>query len=120
MALLHKLASDKEEDDELNSIIENINNILTTRRDYGFFLQGFGLSDHHHISVSNNIAAIIIDEIKENIERFEPRVEVIEVVDARKDRLSRMSFAIDCLIRDTARPLKLFLDPALGCQKVDL
>jgi hypothetical protein len=41
MALLRKLASNKIEDDEINSIIENINNILTTRRDYGFFFAGF-------------------------------------------------------------------------------
>lgn len=119
MALLRKLASDKDEDDEINSIVENINNVLSTRRGYGFFLHDFGLSDNHHLSSCKDIAAIIIDEIKENIEHFEPRVEVIEIVDVRDDRLFRLSFSIDCLIRENARPLKLFLDPTLGCQKVD-
>ncbi len=115
MALLRKLASDKIEDDEVNSIIENINNIITTRRGYGFFLQDFGISDHHHLNACSDIAAIIIKELKENIENFEPRVEVVKIVDLKSDGIFRMSFSIDCLIRDNVRPLKLFLDPILGC-----
>lgn len=116
MSLLRKLASGKgEEDDEIKSIVDNINNVLTTRRGYGFFLQDFGISDHHHLSSCNDIAAIIIKEVKENIETFEPRIEVIEVTNINDEPFSRLSFSIDCLIRDNARPLKLFLDPILGC-----
>ena len=115
MALLRKLASNKIEDDEINSIIENINNILTTRRDYGFFLQDFGMSDHHHLNSCDDIAAIIINELKENIKNFESRVEVVDIVNIKNDGDFRMSFSIDCLIRDNGRPLKLFLDPIRGC-----
>lgn len=121
MALLRKLASDKNElaEDEINSIIENINNILTTQRGYGFFLPDFGMSDYHHLSAYIDIVKLTINEIKENIERFEPRVEVINVIDIKNNRLFCLSFTIDCLIRDNAHPLKLFLDPILGCYKVD-
>lgn len=118
MALLRKLESDKIQDDEVNSIIENINNILTTRRGYGFFLQGFGMSDHHHLNSGSDIAAIIIKELKENIENFEPRIEVTEIVNIADDGISRMSFSINCLMRDNNRSLKLFLDPVVGCSEV--
>lgn len=118
MALLRKLASATDEEDDIKSIVDNINNILTTRRGYGFFLQDFGMSDHHHLSSGNDIAAAIINEIKENIERFEPRVEVIDISDVKDDRLSRLSFLIDCLVHENARPLKLFLDPNIGCYEV--
>ena len=56
MALLHKLANDKAEDDEITSIIDNVNNMLNTKRGYGFFLQDFGLSDHHHLSSCEDIS----------------------------------------------------------------
>lgn len=119
MALLRKLAGGKyEDDDEVNSIIENINNILSTRRGYGFFLQDFGMSDYHHLNSGNDIAEIIIKDLKENIENFEPRVEVVGIVNIKDDKVSRMSFSVDCLIRDNRQPLKLFLDPVRGCSEV--
>lgn len=117
MALLRKLAGDESErdDDEIASIIENINNILNTKRGYGFFLQDFGLSDYHHLSSCNDITAIIINEVTENIARFEPRIKLINIEAINENTFFRQSFCIDCVVRDNARPLKLFLDPILGC-----
>jgi len=83
-----------------------------------FFLQGFGMSDHHHLNSGSDIAAIIIKELKENIENFEPRIEVTEIVNIADDGISRMSFSINCLMRDNNRSLKLFLDPVVGCSEV--
>lgn len=117
MALLRKLASNRGEDDEIESIIENLNNILTTRRGYGFFLHDFGVSDHHHLSSCNDIATIIIAEVKENIESFEPRIEVVEMKVVDGDNIGRLCFTIDCMVRDNEQPLKLFLDPVLGCHE---
>ena len=82
MALLHKLATNKNEsDDDINSIIENLNNILNTKCGYGFFLQDFGISDYHHLNSGADITETIIKEISDNIKRFEPRIELLKIVD---------------------------------------
>ena len=121
MALLPKLAGAvaDSDDNDVSSIRENINNILTTRRDYGFFVPSFGLSDHHHLNSSPEISALLISEIKKTIEQFEPRVEVIEVISLQNNPFDRLSFAIDCRVRDGGYRLKLFLHPNCGCYEVN-
>jgi type VI secretion system protein len=121
MALLRKLAntSGTSEEDEIRSIIDNLNNVLNSKRGYGFFLQDFGISDYHHLSSRDNIAETIIREVSENIKRFEPRVELIEVVDVKDDRLFRLSFRINCVVRNNSHSLKLFLDPLLDRYQID-
>jgi type VI secretion system protein len=120
MALLHKLANDKVEDDEIISIIDNLNNILNTKRGYGFFLQDFGLSDHHHLSSCEDITEMITREISENIARFEPRIELVKIDTIKDDRLFRISFRIDCVVHDNGCSLKLFLDPIRDCYQVSV
>lgn len=121
MALLRKLANSggTSEEDEIKSIIDNLNNVLNTKRGYGFFLQDFGISDYHHLSSRDDIAETIIHEVSENIKQFEPRVELVKVVDIKDDKLFRLSFRVDCVVRNNARSLKLFLDPLLDRYQID-
>jgi type VI secretion system protein len=118
MALLRKLAGDTAEEDEVGSIIDNLNNMLNTKRGYGFFLQDFGLSDYHHLSSCDDIAEMITREIIENIERFEPRLKLIKIEASKENKLSRLSFRIDCVIHNNACSLTLFLDQIRDCFQV--
>ena len=113
MGLLNKLADKKGEvdDKEIRSIIDNLNNVLNTTRDYGFFLHNFGISDYKYLGTREDIAKAIIDEITENIELFEPRVALEQIVSIKDNKLLRLSFRIDCVVRKTGHSLKLFLDP---------
>ena len=47
MALLRKLAGvhGKTNDNDILSIIDNLNNVLNTKRGYGYFLPNYGISD---------------------------------------------------------------------------
>ncbi|MFZ4699906.1 MAG: type VI secretion system baseplate subunit TssE [Candidatus Methylumidiphilus sp.] len=109
MALLRKMHGG--DDDEIASIVDNLNNILNTKRGWGFFLQDFGISDYNHLSSRDDIAEAIIREVGENIEHFEPRVMLVKIVELKDDALFRLSFRIDCVVRNNARSLKLFMDP---------
>ena len=112
MGLLRKLAGGKSnpEDNEIKSIIDNLNNMFNTTRGYGFFLQNFGISDYKYLSTREDIAKAIISEISENIELFEPRIVLNQVVDIQDDKLFRLSFRIDFMVRNKPHSLKLFLD----------
>ncbi len=113
MALLRKLAGHKVPyiDYDIQSIIDNLNNILKCTRDYGFFLQSFGISDYRYLSTREEIAKSIIDEVKENIVLFESRVLVNEITHVEDDSVMRLSFIIDAVLRSNGQPLKLFLNP---------
>jgi len=113
MALLRKLAGERGQVEgyEIKSIIDNLNNILGTTRDYGFFLQNFGISDYRYLSSREDIARAIIVDVAENIALFEPRVLVNEIIYVQEHKLLRLSFIIDAVFRDNGQPLKLFLEP---------
>ncbi|MDP2099405.1 MAG: GPW/gp25 family protein [Methylobacter sp.] len=124
MALLLKLAGKKAttnaDDAELNSIIANLNNVLGSKRDYGFFLQKFGLSDYKYLGSSDYVAKALIAEITENIELFEPRIVLNEIVQIKHDRLFHLAFRLDCRVRNKPHTIKLFLNPALNRYQVQL
>jgi predicted component of type VI protein secretion system len=122
MALLRKLAGDlgSTEDYEIKSIIDNLNNIFNSTRDYGFFLHDFGISDYRYLSTREDIAKAIIVEVSENIALFEPRVLVNEISSVQDNKLIRLSFLIDAVIRNNGQPLKLFLDPVNDRLQVSL
>ncbi|MGZ4953773.1 MAG: GPW/gp25 family protein [Methylobacter sp.] len=122
MALLRKLAGDKRnaKGSEINSIIDNLNNVLGSKRDYGFFLQNFGLSDYKYLGTSDYIGKALIAEITENIELFEPRIVLNKVVHIKDQQLFQLAFSIDCVVCNQAHTLKLFLDPILDRYQVKL
>lgn len=113
MAFLRKLSGDRGQAEgyEIKSIIDNLNNIFNSTRDYGFFLHNFGISDYRYLSTREDIARSIIVEVGENIALFEPRVVVNEISYVQEHKLLRLSFLIDAVLRDNGQPLKLFLDP---------
>jgi predicted component of type VI protein secretion system len=113
MALLRKLAGHKVHyvDHNIPSIIDNLNNILKCTRDYGSFLQSFGISDYRYLSTREDIVESIIDEVKENIELFESRILVNEIKHVEDDSVVRLFFIIDASLRSNNQPLKLFLNP---------
>ncbi len=120
MALLRKLAGDKVqvEDHEIKSIIDNLNNVLSSKRDFGFFLPNFGLSDYKYHGSSDYIAKVLVDEIIENIELFEPRMVLNSIVHIKNDKLFKLAFSLDCRIRNKPHTFKLFLDPVVGHYQV--
>ena len=122
MALLRKLAGGKSnaEDFEIKSIIDNLNNVLGTKRDYGFFLQNFGLSDYRYLGTSEYIGKALIAEITENINLYEPRLVLNNIVPIKDDKLFYLAFSIDCVVREKTHTIKLFLNPVLDRYQVEL
>lgn len=112
MSLLSKLVDDGKGDNEseLQSIIDNLNNIFVTKRDYGCFLKNYGISDYHHLSSADDIALLIIHDVTQNIEHFEPRLKLISIISIIDDRIFRLSFRINCLVQNNQHSLNLFLD----------
>jgi len=51
-------------DPYLASIVENLNNILNTKKDYGSFLTDLGIRDLNEYRSRDDIAIILMEEVK--------------------------------------------------------
>jgi len=114
MSLFAKLASNPsntlKSNYDINVIFANLNNILGTKRGYGFFLEKFGLSDYKHISSHDDIVVLISSEIKETIELFEPRVKVKKIINIPDISMTLLSFQLDFEVDKRSYSCKVYLD----------
>jgi type VI secretion system protein len=98
------------ENPEMASIIDNLNNILNTKREYGSFLADFGIRDLNEYTSQDDIASAVINEVKENIEKYEPRVEIINIARSEDSNPFHIAFNIECVVRKNAQSLHMVFD----------
>ncbi len=89
----------------IKGIVENLNNILNTRKGFGSFLSGYGIRDMNEYSSRDHLAAAVMEEVKFNIEQYEPRLELMGISIENDDDPFRISFRIECNIRETRESL---------------
>ena len=107
------------ENPELVSIIDNLNNILNTKREYGSFLADFGIRDLNEYTSQDHIATAIIDEVKENIEKYEPRVEIINISRSEDRNPFHIAFNIECEVRKNAQSLHMVFDSVFNNVQIE-
>jgi len=123
MALFSKFSSAPRGDDErayLSSIVENLNNVLNTKRDYGSPLPDFGVRDLSEHNNRDDIALAVIQEVRECIERYEPRVSLEKIAFVNDDNPMWLSFTIECSVRHNARTLRMTFDTVFGKMAVKM
>ena len=52
----------------------------------------------------------VIQEVRENIERYEPRVRLVRIERMEDQNPLRLSFRIECRLRDTPQSLHMVFD----------
>ena len=98
------------ENQDVLDIIDNLNNILNTKKDYGSPLAGFGVRDISAYCSRSDIARVIMEEIRYNVEAFEPRLRIVSIDEQDEKDPMRLSFRLQCALRDTARELEVVFD----------
>ena len=94
----------------LKSIVDNLNNILNTKRDYGSFLVNFGISDLSEYTSREFISVAVKEEVKQNIELYEPRVKLVDIVMEENDDPFVISLRINCIVRDLSQTIQIAFD----------
>ena len=97
-------------DQDLQSIIENLNNVLNTKKGYGSFLKGYGIRDMNEYSSREHLAVAIMDEVTYNIEQYEPRLQLVNIAIEDNDDPFRIAFKIECKVRETEQFLFMEFD----------
>ncbi len=95
---------------DLLSIVENLNHVLNTKKGYGSFLKGYGIRDMNEHSSYDQLAVAIMEEVEYNIEHYEPRLLLEEISLEDNNDPFRISFKIQCSIKGTAKSLVMEFD----------
>ena len=100
----------KATDPYLASIVENLNNILNTKKDYGSFLTDLGIRDLNEYRSRDDISTRLMEEVKKNIEDYEPRVEIVDITPQKTEMSFVLSFKIECIVRNNSESLRMVFD----------
>jgi type VI secretion system protein len=106
-------------DQDLLDVLDNLNNVLNTKKGYGSFIEEFGIADMNEYRSREYMAQAIMKEVKRNIELYEPRVQLNEIILVKDDNPTRLSFRINCTIRRNAQSLRMVFDSTFNSFHVD-
>ena len=94
----------------LASIVENLNNVLNTKKDFGSVLTDMGIRDLNEFRSRDDIATVVVEEVKKNIEKYEPRVELVNIAPQESKNSFILSFKIECIVRENEESLLMVFD----------
>ena len=97
-------------DPYLASIVENMNNILNTKKDYGSFLANLGIRDLNEYRSRDDISNVLMEDVKKNIKDYEPRVELVDITPQKTEMSFVLSFKIECIVRNNTESLRMVFD----------
>lgn len=91
--------------DDLQKIVEHLNCILNTKKGYGSILSDFGIRDLNEYTSRDVLVKAIMQEVKHNIECYEPRLQIEEITVEENNDPFRISFSIKCFLKDSKKAL---------------
>lgn len=107
---LRKFQRRQSEEGLLQSVIDNLNNVLNTKKGFGSFVREMGIGDWNEYKARDKIIETIIAEIKENVRLFEPRVEMREISEVDSGSPFRLRFEVKCAFAEGAKPIYIVLN----------
>ncbi len=96
--------------DSIRDIVENMNNILNTKKNYGSYLKDYGIRDLNEFNDRDGMIEIIMNEVVRCIEHYEPRVEIVNVIKEEETDMFKLSFKMECVIKESKKTLNMVFD----------
>jgi len=109
MGLFRRIANNQLQGKD-RDIIDNINNILNSKRDFSCYLKNYGVNDFSHYTSRNDIINAVMKEVEESILHHEPRVKVITMEQIPESEPFRMCFRMECTVHNSNHSLKMVFD----------
>lgn len=105
MVLLSKFARRRQNDDMISDIMQNLQHVLNVRKGYGSVIKNMGIGDYNQYHNQKDVVNTIIEEIKENVVLYEPRVQLIDIKEVKSEHAFRIRFELKCRIIEDSRPI---------------
>lgn len=103
---------------ELESVLDNLENVLNTRRGWGSPLPDYGISTlSEHVS-REHVAKAVISEMQECIEKYEPRLRIDSItMDDEATSPFWLAFDLECSLIQASRLVRVSVNTLFGtCQ----
>ena len=100
-------------------VLRNLRHILNAKRGYGSILEDFGIADLSHCASREALVEILTEQIRQTIERYEPRVTILDVIAAPNERPSQISMVLTCVLKAEQASFDLVFDAARSAVSVD-
>jgi type VI secretion system lysozyme-like protein len=99
----------------LEGILRNLTNVLNSKREYSSpLLPDFGIRTMTEYGSSREaIGLAVIQDVRECIERYEPRLHLDGMVLDPDRNPMRLSFTLKCTLRDDRHELRISFDTVL-------
>jgi type VI secretion system lysozyme-like protein len=114
MALFDKLTPQRRQAPgpraRIERILRNLENVLKSRRGYSSLLPDFGMRSLNQYTSRETLGAAVIEDVRECIERYEPRLRLDSIVLDEKHSALRLSFTLKCTVLDDPHELQVSFD----------
>lgn len=98
----------------LEAIVSNLENILNTKQGYGSPLSDFGIRSITEYTSREQIAQAVMADVREAIERYEPRLELLDIALDEQQTAFRLSFDLHCVLREGSKDLRVSFDTRIS------
>ena len=94
---------------EMDDVIRNLNHVLRSKRETGYFLRNFGLNEIG-FRTPEEMVTTLTAELRENIRLYEPRVELVDIDEDYDDDGARARLVVELRLRSAKEKLKIVFD----------
>lgn len=94
---------------EMDDVIRNLNHVLRSKRETGYFLRNFGLNEVG-FRTPEEMVTTLTAELRENIRLYEPRVELIDIDEDYDDDGARARLVVALRLRSAKEKLQIVFD----------
>jgi predicted component of type VI protein secretion system len=108
--LLEKFLRRQKPSTEVEKVIRNLNHVLNTKKSFGSYVRELGIGDYNEYKARHKIIETIIEEIKDNVRLFEPRVRLEKIDEVKAESPFRVRFQVQCVLGSGTRPISIILD----------
>jgi predicted component of type VI protein secretion system len=78
-----------------------------------------GIRDLNEFRSRDDIATVVVEEVKKNIEKYEPRVELVNIAPQGRKNSFTLSFKIECIVRENEESLLMVFDTLFSKFHID-
>jgi type VI secretion system protein len=104
----------------LTSVMRNVQAMLSTKKDYGYFLRDFGLGGYTEKSSKAGLAAELAKEMKAELRQHEPRLEDVEVKLRGRDNALWLHFELSARLNGSPCRMRILFDTTTSQIRVEL
>lgn len=110
MGLLNKFRPNEKKNLK-EEVFEHLTDFLNTKRNLGIYPEDYGIDSYIYLGSDNTIILKLISEIKIGLEKYEKRVQDIDIQPISNESSFHLSFIIKCKIEKKSYAFQLSFHP---------